>query len=176
MPKLPNRIAIRFLRLLFKSNLTTRRWNGCFRCTCTKKRNGLCSTMVRAAVYSTDGRFLYAIWRGRTRCLRDIELSHVFFLPFNVVKILKIFGDLNSCDMDPLQRTLGLHQPFCWPSTCIAAWSKEWITAYILTWLGKSPYCSNSSICQWTLASVVQWCGLAMLSSVYYASTAINDK
>ena len=83
------------------------------RCTCTKKRNGLCSTMVRAAVYSTDGRFLYAIWRGRTRCLRDIELSHVFFLPFNVVKILKIFGDLNSRDMDPLQRTLGLHQPFC---------------------------------------------------------------
>lgn len=58
------------------------------------------------SIYSTEGRFMYAMEMENRMRTRDPELAHVFFLPFSVVKMVKMIYEPNSHDMSPLRRTI----------------------------------------------------------------------
>ncbi|CAM0905574.1 unnamed protein product [Alopecurus aequalis] len=58
------------------------------------------------SIYSTEGRFIYAMEMENRMRTRDPELAHVFFLPFSVVKMVKMIYEPNSHDMNPLRRTI----------------------------------------------------------------------
>uniref|UniRef100_A0ACD5U8T2 Uncharacterized protein n=1 Tax=Avena sativa TaxID=4498 RepID=A0ACD5U8T2_AVESA len=58
------------------------------------------------SIYSTEGRFIYAMEMENRMRTRDPELAHVFFLPFSVVKMVKMIYEPNSHDMSPLRRTI----------------------------------------------------------------------
>ncbi|VAI12773.1 probable glycosyltransferase At5g03795 [Triticum dicoccoides] len=58
------------------------------------------------SIYSSEGRFIFAMEMENRMRTRDPELAHVFFLPFSVVKMVKMIYEPNSHDMEPLRRTL----------------------------------------------------------------------
>lgn len=58
------------------------------------------------SIYSTEGRFIYAMEMENRMRTRDPGLAHVFFLPFSVVKMVKMIYEPDSHDMDPLRRTI----------------------------------------------------------------------
>ncbi|XP_052162265.1 probable glycosyltransferase At5g03795 [Oryza glaberrima] len=58
------------------------------------------------SIYSTEGRFIYAMEMENRMRTRDPDQAHVFFLPFSVVKMVKMIYEPNSHDMDPLRRTI----------------------------------------------------------------------
>jgi hypothetical protein len=58
------------------------------------------------SIYSTEGRFIYAMEMENRMRTTDPELAHVFFLPFSIVKMVKMIYEPNSHDMSPLRRTV----------------------------------------------------------------------
>ncbi|XP_062188016.1 probable glycosyltransferase At5g03795 [Phragmites australis] len=58
------------------------------------------------SIYSTEGRFIYSMEMESRMRTRDPDLAHVFFLPFSVVKMVKMIYEPNSHDMGPLRRTI----------------------------------------------------------------------
>ncbi|KAL6647311.1 hypothetical protein ACP70R_014748 [Stipagrostis hirtigluma subsp. patula] len=58
------------------------------------------------SIYSTEGRFIYSMEMESRMRTRDPDLAHVFFLPFSVVKMVKMIYEPNSHDMGPLRRTV----------------------------------------------------------------------
>ncbi|VAI27011.1 unnamed protein product [Triticum turgidum subsp. durum] len=58
------------------------------------------------SIYSSEGRFIFAMEMENRMRTRDPKLAHVFFLPFSVVKMVKMIYEPNSHDMEPLRRTL----------------------------------------------------------------------
>ncbi|KAF0908869.1 hypothetical protein E2562_028750 [Oryza meyeriana var. granulata] len=58
------------------------------------------------SIYSTEGRFIYAMEMENRMRTRDPDQAHVFFLPFSVVKMVKMIYEPNSHDMNPLRRTI----------------------------------------------------------------------
>ncbi|KAF7070276.1 hypothetical protein CFC21_075815 [Triticum aestivum] len=58
------------------------------------------------SIYSSEGRFIFAMEMENRMRMRDPELAHVFFLSFSVVKMVKMIYEPNSHDMEPLRRTL----------------------------------------------------------------------
>ncbi|XP_062190370.1 probable glycosyltransferase At5g03795 [Phragmites australis] len=58
------------------------------------------------SIYSTEGRFIYSMEMESRMCTRDPGLAHVFFLPFSVVKMVKMIYEPSSHDMGPLRRTI----------------------------------------------------------------------
>nr|CAB3452199.1 unnamed protein product [Digitaria exilis] len=58
------------------------------------------------SIYSTEGRFIYSMEMESRLRTSDPDLAHVFFLPFSVVKMVKMIYEPNSHDMGPLKRTV----------------------------------------------------------------------
>ncbi|XP_072952136.1 probable glycosyltransferase At5g03795 isoform X2 [Typha angustifolia] len=58
------------------------------------------------SIYSTEGRFIYAIEMENQMRTRDPELAHVHFLPFSVVNMVRLIYEPNSHNMEPLRRTV----------------------------------------------------------------------
>ncbi|CAN6171217.1 unnamed protein product [Urochloa humidicola] len=58
------------------------------------------------SIYSTEGRFIYSMEMESRLRTRDPDQAHAFFLPFSVVKIVKMIYEPNSHDMGPLKRTV----------------------------------------------------------------------
>ncbi|KAF8732047.1 hypothetical protein HU200_016003 [Digitaria exilis] len=58
------------------------------------------------SIYSTEGRFIYSMEMESRLRTRDPDLAHVFFLPFSVVKMVKMIYEPGSHDMGPLKRTV----------------------------------------------------------------------
>ncbi|RCV09898.1 hypothetical protein SETIT_2G066800v2 [Setaria italica] len=58
------------------------------------------------SIYSTEGRFIYSMEMESRLRTRDPDLAHAFFLPFSVVKMVKMIYEPNSHDMGPLKRTV----------------------------------------------------------------------
>ncbi|GJN10027.1 hypothetical protein PR202_ga28086 [Eleusine coracana subsp. coracana] len=58
------------------------------------------------SIYSTEGRFIYNMEMDSRMRTRDPDLAHVFFLPFSVVKMVKMIYEPNSHDMNPIRRTI----------------------------------------------------------------------
>ncbi|RLM86765.1 putative glycosyltransferase [Panicum miliaceum] len=58
------------------------------------------------SIYSTEGRFIYSMEMESRLRTRDPDLAHAFFLPFSVVKMVKMIYEPNSHDMGPLKRTI----------------------------------------------------------------------
>lgn len=58
------------------------------------------------SIYSSEGRFIFAMEMENRMRTRDPELAHVFFLPFSVVKMVKMIYEPSSRDMEPLRRTV----------------------------------------------------------------------
>ncbi|XP_078180942.1 putative glycosyltransferase At5g03795 [Carex rostrata] len=58
------------------------------------------------SIYSSEGRFIHSMESDSKLRTRDPELAHVYFLPFSVVKMVKLIYEPNSHDMEPLRRTV----------------------------------------------------------------------
>ncbi|KAJ3705542.1 hypothetical protein LUZ61_009247 [Rhynchospora tenuis] len=58
------------------------------------------------SIYSSEGRFIHSMEIDDKFRTRDPELAHVYFLPFSVVKMVKLIYVPNSHDMEPLRRTI----------------------------------------------------------------------
>lgn len=58
------------------------------------------------SIYSSEGRFIFAMEMENRMRTRDPELAHVFFLPFSVVKMVKMIYEPSSREMEPLRRTV----------------------------------------------------------------------
>jgi len=58
------------------------------------------------SIYSTEGRFIYSMEMESRLRTRDPDRAHAFFLPFSVVKMVKMIYEPNSHDMGPLKRTI----------------------------------------------------------------------
>ncbi|XP_040381782.1 probable glycosyltransferase At5g03795 [Oryza brachyantha] len=58
------------------------------------------------SIYSTEGRFIYAMEAESRMRTRDAGEAHAFFLPFSVVKMVKTIYEPRSRDMAPLRRTV----------------------------------------------------------------------
>lgn len=58
------------------------------------------------SIYSTEGRFIHNMEMDTRMRTRDPGLAHVFFLPFSVVKMVKMIYEPNSHDMNPIRRTI----------------------------------------------------------------------
>ncbi|KAJ1701159.1 hypothetical protein LUZ63_000938 [Rhynchospora breviuscula] len=58
------------------------------------------------SIYSSEGRFIHSMEIDDKFQTRDPELAHVYFLPFSVVKMVKLIYVPNSHDMGPLRRTI----------------------------------------------------------------------
>ncbi|XP_042411833.1 probable glycosyltransferase At5g03795 [Zingiber officinale] len=58
------------------------------------------------SIYSSEGRFINSMDLDSHFRIRDPSLAHVFFLPFSVVRMVKLIYKPNSHDMSPLIRTI----------------------------------------------------------------------
>ncbi|OAY84924.1 putative glycosyltransferase, partial [Ananas comosus] len=58
------------------------------------------------SIYSTEGRFIHGMEQENRLRTTDPRLAHAYFLPFSVVKMVKLIYEPNSHDMKPLRRTV----------------------------------------------------------------------
>ncbi|KAJ3670162.1 hypothetical protein LUZ60_010486 [Juncus effusus] len=58
------------------------------------------------SIYSSEGRFIHAMEIDNNFRTRDPHHAHAYFLPFSVVKMVKLIYQPNSHDMEPLRRTV----------------------------------------------------------------------
>ncbi|CAL9041345.1 unnamed protein product [Musa banksii] len=58
------------------------------------------------SIYSSEGRFIHGIDMDTWFRTRDPDLAHVFFLPFSVVKMVKLIYKPKSFDISPITRTI----------------------------------------------------------------------
>ncbi|XP_078428511.1 putative glycosyltransferase At5g03795 isoform X1 [Wolffia australiana] len=58
------------------------------------------------SIYSSEGRFIYAMESGNTFRTSNPEQAHVFFLPFSVAKMVKFVYQPESFDIRPMKKTI----------------------------------------------------------------------